>query len=98
MDPLMTTTYNRITEMEAILDKATALMDDLEKAMEEYEAYQSEISRLEAYYTGRQWKEDLAADEEGRLPADLKRGVLSEDAVFNMLERNKELLRRIRSV
>ncbi len=87
----MTTTLNRIIEMEAILNRATEIMDDLEKTMEEYVAYQAEINRLEAYYTSRQWKEDYAADEEGSLPADLRRGVLSEDAVYNMLERNKTI-------
>ena len=48
------------------------------------------------YYTSDQWKEDFAADETGRYPKNLKRGVLSEDGIYNVLERNKELLERIR--
>ena len=35
-------------------------------------------------------------DEEGGFPKELKRGVLSEDGIWNLLERNKELTRRIR--
>ncbi|MBP3197255.1 MAG: DUF4298 domain-containing protein [Butyrivibrio sp.] len=31
-------------------------------------------------------------DEEGLLPRDLKRGVLSEDGIYDALERNKELV------
>ena len=31
-------------------------------------------------------------DEAGKFPEKLKRGVLSEDGIWNMLERNKELL------
>lgn len=31
-------------------------------------------------------------DEAGKLPKNLKRGVLSEDGIYNVLERNKELL------
>ena len=53
------------------------------------------IQKLEAYYTSRQWKEDYAMDEEGKLPENLKRGVLSQDGIWNLLERNKELIRRI---
>ena len=86
-----------ILEMERILDQAIRKMDALEKEMEEFEAFQAEIGKLEAYYTGRQWRDDLALDEAGLLPEDLKRGVLSEDGIWNVLERNQELLERIRS-
>ena len=37
----------------------------------------------------------MALDEQGKLPRDLKRGVLSEDAIYNLLERNRELLEQI---
>ena len=71
-------------------------MNVLEKAIEEFEKAQDEIKELEEYYTSQQWKDDFAADEEGKYPADLKRGILSEDGIYNMLERNKELLQRIK--
>ena len=81
--------------MESILDKATQMMDALEKKISEYEAFQTEIQKLKAYYTSRQWKDDLAMDEAGKFPEKLKRGVLSVDGIWNILERNKELLERI---
>ena len=84
-----------IYAMENILDKATHMMDALEKKIAEYEDFQSEIKKLEAYYTSQQWKDDYAMDEAGKYPEKLKRGVLSQDAVWNMLERNRELSRRI---
>lgn len=49
------------------------------------------LRELEAYYTGPLWIEDYAADEAGELPAGLKRGVLSQDGVFNLLESCREL-------
>lgn len=49
--------------MESILDKVIQKMDALEKKIEEYEVFQSEIQKLEAYYTSQQWKDDFAADE-----------------------------------
>ena len=42
-----------------------------------------------------QWKDDFAMDEKGELPDKLKRGILSEDGIYNLLERNKELKERI---
>lgn len=84
----------RIYEMEDILDQATQKMNALEEKMAEYEAFQPEIQKLEAYYTSPQWKEDFAADEAGEYPENLKRGVLSEDGIWNVLERNKELLEK----
>ena len=39
---------------------------------------------------------DFADDEAGRLPADLKRGVLSEDGIWNLLSDVSELNLRIR--
>ena len=85
-----------IYQMESILDKAIQKMDALEKNIAEYKEFQSEIHKLEVYYTSRQWKEDFAADVAGEYPDKLKRGVLSEDGIWNMLERNKELMDRIK--
>ncbi|MCR5844475.1 MAG: DUF4298 domain-containing protein [Oscillospiraceae bacterium] len=45
---------------------------------------------LDAYYTSGEWREDYEADENGELPPDLKRGVLSQDALYDLLESVKE--------
>lgn len=86
----------RIKAMEAIFDKAAKVMQDLEKHMSRFEDIQSDIKKLEAYYTSKDWKNDFKLDEEGLLPDDLKRGVLSEDGVYDLLEKNKELLERVK--
>lgn len=41
---------------------------------------------LEAYLTSGKWQEDYEADERGELPPDLKRGVLAQDALYDLLE------------
>ncbi len=41
---------------------------------------------LDAYYASGEWLEDYEADERGELPPDLKRGVLSQDALYDLLE------------
>jgi len=81
--------------MEEILDRATALITGLEKDLDGFEKLQSDIQKLEAYYTGSDWKNDLKLDEEGKLPVDLKRGVLSEDGIYDLLEKNREMLERV---
>ena len=49
------------------------------------------LCQLLQYYESGQWMHDYELDEQGMLPPDLKRGVLSQDAVFNFLERfNRE--------
>ena len=79
--------------MEAILDTAEKKMDALEQRIANFKEYQAKIQELEAYYTNKQWKDDFAMDEEGKFPKRLKKGVLSEDGIYNMLERNKEIMK-----
>ena len=78
--------------MEAILDDALRRMDKADDAPKALLDYQSEIKKLEEYYSSQDWKDDFALDEEGLLPRNLKRVVLSEDGIYDALERNKELV------
>ncbi len=80
----------RITYYENILNEATRVLEDLDAAYERYEALQSKIAELEKYYTSPTWRKDFEASEAGKLPEDLPCGVLSEDGIFNILERNQE--------
>ena len=82
-----------IYQMEAILDKAQQKMDALEQQIADFKEYQAKIQELEAYYMSQQWKDDYALDEDGKFPKRLKKGVLSEDGIYNMLERNKEIMK-----
>ncbi len=85
----------RITKMEAYLDEARAAADALDQALESYAAVRKKIDSLEAYYTGRQWMKDFEAWEASRLPEDLKCGVLSEDAVYDLLTDDRGLALRM---
>jgi hypothetical protein len=88
----------RITQMEHRLDRATAAVEALETAMEQYQAAQDDLAALDAYLGSPEWHADRNDDEAGRLPADLRRGVLSEDAIWNLLERNRELHKQIQEL
>ena len=82
---------NRIEYMEGLYDKGLKLIKDAEENPAAFLDFQSEIDELEEYM-GESWKDDFSLDEQGKLPADLKRGVLSEDGLFNLLEENRETL------
>lgn len=74
----------RVTQMECCYD---ALLTAAEQGTEAFceETVQAQLQRLLAYYEGGQWLEDYLLDEQGGLPAGLKRGVLSQDGVYNLL-------------
>ena len=87
----MTDRIGRVTAMEAYLDEAAAAISGLEQALAAYVAVQDKVVELGEYYAGEDWRQDFEADEAGLLPNDLKRGVLSEDALFDLLEDNRNL-------
>ena len=63
--------------------------------MDKYEKIQSKYYKLENYYGSSKWMDDFEADEAGKIPADLKKGVLSEDAVYDLLTYHRELMARM---
>lgn len=75
----------RITKMEALYDKSEEVIRRLDQALEDFVEIEPAIAQLEAYYTSPKWRKDFEADEAGKLPKDLKRGVLSEDGIWNLL-------------
>ena len=77
------------------MDNAKAAIDRLDGALEEYNALKKEIDKLAAYYESQQWLKDFTDDENGKLPSDLKRGVLSEDGVYDLLEDERELIGKL---
>lgn len=76
---------NRIETMENHLDRLTAAAKSLEGALEEYAAAQESFTALNEYLGSEQWNKDFNDSNEGRLPADLKCGVLSEDGIWDVL-------------
>ena len=85
----------RIRQMELRMELVAKAVMELSTALENYEAVQEDIAELERYYSSEVWKQDYADDEVGLLPADLKRGALSEDGIWNLLEDVRELNKRL---
>lgn len=64
--------------------------DDLQAGRLSGAEFREQLQILLRYYEGGQWLADYRMDEAGCFPADLKRGVLSEDAVYNFLTELEE--------
>ncbi|MCZ6105537.1 DUF4298 domain-containing protein [Campylobacter ureolyticus] len=60
------------------LDRLNKILKTLKKSLKEYQ-------KLMDYYYGKQRNDDLEADRKGEIPTDLKRAVLSEDEIYNMM-------------
>ena len=73
----------RIKRMEQCFDKVLAAIKD--GSADSLKAVKDDIVELSKYYGSESWKKDFAADEAGLIPQDLKRGVLSEDGIWNLL-------------
>lgn len=85
----------RIERMEQNLERVTNALRVLNDALDEYEAAQDALHELDTYYGSDTWKQDFSDDEQGKFPNTLKRGVLSEDAIWNMLEDYRALKERL---
>ena len=88
----------RIRTMEQHLDRASQAVMRLSAALDDYAEAQEALRELNAYYGSDEWKQDFADDEAGLLPNDLKRGVLSEDGIWNVLTDSSDLNSRIKEM
>ena len=79
----------RIKWMEQRYNNALAGIKD--GSADSLKAIKEDVAELSKYYSGELWKQDFAADETGKLPPDLKRGVLSEDGIWNLLSDYREI-------
>ena len=84
--------------MEHHMDRASQAVMQLSTALDDYAEAQKSLRELENYYGSDDWKQDFADDEAGLLPQGLRRGVLSEDGIWNLLEDSRSLNTRIKEL
>ncbi len=75
----------RIAHMEELYDKSRETVDNLFRAMQQYRVLKNEIKELVDYYQSELWMADFETDREGLIPKDMKRGILTEDAIYDLL-------------
>ena len=85
----------RIEQMEKLFVEAERSVGEMKKCLNRYIRTQKKIAELEDYYSSGKWRRDYEDDEKGKLPDDLKRGVLSQDGLYDLLNENDELIEKM---
>lgn len=87
---------DRIRDMEVLFEKVTTALKQEPDAVygnchheiqnkQRIQEYQESIVRLQDYYSNGNWLHDYELDEKKLLPPELKRGVLSQDGLYDLL-------------
>lgn len=86
----------RITSMEEKSDEFEKSIIQLKKAFIEYNHKRSEFEKVIEYYHSKQYIEDLELDDKKIIPQNLKRGVLSQDYIYNLIYEDRQILEEIK--
>lgn len=81
----------RIEQMEKILNDHSSKIENLKKQLSIFRESQKNYSKLSDYYSSKEYFSDLESYDRGELPENLQCGVLSEDAVFDLIGENFNL-------
>ena len=84
-EPFPEDLVERVSTMEKAYDSVTEMVQSLNGSIDKYIELQSKIEMLQRYQESEQWLHDYEADEGGKIPAYIKRGVLSEDGLYSTL-------------
>lgn len=79
------TRIERISRMEQYFDILNQTLKCCKESISDDKSLQSMLLDLKDYYENGQWLADYEADERGELPSELKRGILSQDGMYNLL-------------
>ncbi len=86
----------RVKAMEEAYDRSRTVCDGLAEAIEVFEGASNIFAALAGYMDSGLWLQDYERDESGGFPSDLKRGVLSQDGLYDLLGDIERLRSRIR--
>ena len=81
-----------VREMEDRYDELSRVIAELDDAISEYQDFKADLQILREYMETGQWKKDFESDEADKIPADVKRGVLSEDGLYDFLQGADKIL------
>ena len=81
----------RIQEMEEHLNKYSQVLAKAQSALAELEASQKNYIQLRDYYTSQVFFDDLEFSNRPDFPEDVDCGVLSEDAVYDLMGEHFEM-------
>ena len=88
---------NRIIKNENRLNNALLSIKELEIALNNFKMNKDTIKSLNKYYGSKNWFKDKDSFEKGKI-SNVKAGVLSEDAIWNMNEDINDLLEEMKTI
>ena len=80
---------DRVAQMEQLFDRLLNAERTAPALLRTDAACADALQQLIQYYESGDWLRDYTLDEQGLLPTELKRGVLSQDAVYDFLCRRQ---------
>lgn len=81
----------RIQRMEGYLNDYAKTLEETKQAMEQLKEHQESYIQLRNYYSSQVYFDDLELSHQADFPADLPCGVLSEDAVYDLLDEHFQM-------
>lgn len=70
--------------MEKNMEEVKEKLDQAKIAFEQLKASMKQYDQLSAYYSSQDWFDDVQLYQDGKLPADIKAGILSEDGLYDV--------------
>lgn len=80
--------YKHIDQYTKIYEDHKELIENLAKSLEEFKEHQKELNKLEKYYYSEEFMKDYDASNKGEIPDDIIQGILTEDAIYDLLGDN----------
>ena len=84
--------------MEERFDSLQQSVRALEDALNLSQDFRDNYKALKKYMDSGKWLKDYEVDEKGGLPQDLKRGVLSQDGLYDLLQDASGLIDSLRDL
>ena len=84
---------DRVRQMEQYMDEIIEILNSNPDELKSNNELQQKVEILTNYMDSGQWLADYEADERGELPRSLKRGVLSQDGLYNLICEVEEFCR-----
>ena len=81
----------RIQRMEGYLNDYAKTLEETKKAVDRLKEHQESYIQLRDYYSSQAYFDDLDLSNQADFPADLPCGVLSEDAVYDLLDEHFQM-------
>ncbi|WP_297282277.1 DUF4298 domain-containing protein [uncultured Anaerococcus sp.] len=80
--------YEHVKKYTKIYEDHSALIESLSKELEKFKEHQKEFKKLEKYYYSEEFTKDHDASNRGEIPETINQGILTEDAIYDLLGDN----------